>query len=38
MRPMETAAAAAGVYFEHPNKWLARIRNSEDYNAVGSGL
>ena len=35
LRPME----AAGVYFEHPNKWLAVIRNSADYNnAVRLGV
>ena len=34
-RPME----AAGVRFEHPNKWLAAIRNSADYNnAVKLGI
>lgn len=29
-RPME----AAGVYFEHPNKWLALIRNAAHYNCA----
>ena len=29
---------AAGVYFEHPNRWLALIRNAADYdNAVKLG-
>lgn len=35
LRPME----AAGVYFAHPNKWLALIQNSADYNnAVDLGI
>ena len=35
LRPME----AAGVRFEHPNKWLAVIQNSADYNnAVKLGI
>ena len=35
LRPME----AAGVWFEHPNKWLAVIQNAADYNnAVKLGI